>query len=110
MITRNAAVRLAYSMIIPKITTSEPLSNWRDSQRGTFFRATLLAILCLVGSVAANSRPLNIIFIMADDLGYGDLGCYGSEFIATPHIDELARQGTRYTQFYAGAPVCGLFE
>ena len=93
-------------MIIPKITTSEPLLNWRDSQRGTFFRATLQAILCLVGSVAANSRPPNIIFIMADDLGYGDLGCYGSKYIATPHIDALAGQGTRYTHFYAGAPVC----
>lgn len=43
---------------------------------------------------------------MADDLGYGDLGCYGSEFISTPRIDALAEQGTRYTQFYAGSPVC----
>jgi arylsulfatase A-like enzyme len=51
------------------------------------------------------SRP-NIIFIMADDLGYGDLGCYGSTTIRTPHIDRLAAQGTRFTQAYSGSPVC----
>ncbi len=51
------------------------------------------------------SRP-NIVFIMADDLGYGDLGCYGQEFIETPNIDRLAREGIRYTQAYAGGPVC----
>lgn len=51
------------------------------------------------------SRP-NIIFIIADDLGYADLGCYGSPHIATPHIDRLAAAGTRFTQCYAGSPVC----
>lgn len=51
------------------------------------------------------SRP-NLVLIMADDLGYGDLGCFGSTKIATPNIDRLARQGTRFTQFYAGSPVC----
>ena len=51
------------------------------------------------------SRP-NIVFILADDLGYGDLGSYGQKRIQTPHLDRLASQGTRFTQFYAGAPVC----
>jgi len=50
-------------------------------------------------------RP-NIIFILADDLGYGDLGCYGQQKIQTPHIDALARRGLRFTQFYAGTAVC----
>ncbi len=50
-------------------------------------------------------RP-NIIFIMADDLGYGDLGCYGQEKILTPSIDKLASDGMLFTQAYAGAPVC----
>lgn len=50
-------------------------------------------------------RP-NIIFILADDLGYGDLGCYGSRFIRTPHIDRLEAEGTRFTHAYAGSPVC----
>ena len=50
-------------------------------------------------------RP-NIIFILADDLGYGDLGCYGQESIKTPHLDALAADGLRFTQAYAGGPVC----
>jgi len=55
---------------------------------------------------AADAPPPNIVFIMADDLGYGDLGCYGQQLIATPHIDRLASEGMRFTQAYAGAPVC----
>jgi len=52
------------------------------------------------------SRKPNIIFIMADDLGYGELGCYGQKKIETPNIDALAANGMRFTQFYSGAPVC----
>lgn len=48
----------------------------------------------------------NIIFILADDLGYGDLGCYGQKIIQTPQIDRLAAEGMRFTQFYAGSTVC----
>ena len=48
----------------------------------------------------------NIIFIMADDLGYADLGCYGQKHIKTPNIDRLAKEGTRFTQCYAGSTVC----
>lgn len=47
----------------------------------------------------------NIIFIMADDMGYGDLGCYGQPFISTPNIDSLASTGVRFTQAYSGSPV-----
>ncbi len=54
-------------------------------------------------SVAA--KP-NIIFILADDLGYGELGCYGQRKIRTPHIDRLATEGIRFTQHYSGSPVC----
>jgi arylsulfatase len=50
-------------------------------------------------------RP-NIVYILADDLGYGELGCYGQEKIETPHIDALAAEGMRFTQHYSGAPVC----
>ena len=48
----------------------------------------------------------NIIFIMADDLGIGDLGCYGQKLIQTPHIDQLAKEGMRFTQCYSGSTVC----
>jgi arylsulfatase len=50
-------------------------------------------------------RP-NIVLIVADDLGYGDLGCYGAKDIRTPHLDRMARQGTRFTSFYVAQPVC----
>ncbi len=58
------------------------------------------------GHAADESQPPNIVLIVADDLGYGDLGCYGQKWIKTPHIDELAQQGIRFTQFYCGAPLC----
>ena len=52
-----------------------------------------------------NSKP-NIIFIFADDLGYGDIGCYGQQKIETPNIDKLAQKGMKFTQFYSGSTVC----
>ena len=52
-----------------------------------------------------NKRP-NFIIILADDLGYGETGCYGQKIIRTPHIDKLAEQGIRFTDFYSGSAVC----
>ncbi|MCA8888871.1 MAG: sulfatase-like hydrolase/transferase, partial [Parvularculaceae bacterium] len=52
------------------------------------------------------SRPPNILVIMADDLGYGDLGCYGSTRHETPHIDALATGGLRFTDFHSAGPMC----
>ncbi|MGD0517513.1 MAG: sulfatase-like hydrolase/transferase, partial [Thermoguttaceae bacterium] len=54
---------------------------------------------------ATAQRP-NIVFILADDLGWGDVGCYGQTKIKTPNIDRMAVDGIRFTQAYAGAPVC----
>jgi arylsulfatase A len=68
----------------------------------------ILSLLCVLatGGVAAHAAPKpNIIVILADDLGWADLGCYGNTFNETPHLDRLAREGMRFTQFYAG-PVC----
>ena len=62
-------------------------------------------IFSLFEVVAQKSKP-NIIFILADDLGFGDLGCYGSTQISTPNIDGLAKSGKKFTQFYAGSTVC----
>jgi len=59
-----------------------------------------------LASSDAAKKPPNIILILADDLGYGDLGCYGQEKIQTPNIDRLTAEGMRFTQFYCGAPVC----
>lgn len=53
-----------------------------------------------------DKRKPNIIYILADDLGYGELGCYGQKIIQTPNIDRLAEEGIRFTQHYSGSPVC----
>lgn len=60
----------------------------------------------LLGAARAPQRPPSIIIILADDLGYGDLGAYGARLIKTPEIDTLARRGVRLTNFYASANVC----
>ncbi len=70
-----------------------------------------LVFVCLLSALApafgaGGARPPNIVFILADDLGYGDLGSYGQQKIATPHLDRLAAEGVRFTQFYAGSTVC----
>jgi len=62
-------------------------------------------LLALVLGVSAAERP-NILLIFADDLGWSDLGCYGSARFHTPHLDKLAKQGMRFTQAYAAAPIC----
>src|SRR6516164_7725716 len=68
---------------------------------------TLLAILCSAATAgSATAKPPNIVLILADDLGWADLGCYGNRFNETPRIDKLATQGVRFTDFYAAAPVC----
>lgn len=87
-----------------------------DLSRRDFLKATGLGAgsFALGGCFSSSRRkPLresprkpNIIFILADDLGYGELGCYGQEKIKTPNIDKLASQGKRFTQHYSGSPVC----
>jgi arylsulfatase A-like enzyme len=79
-----------------------------------FTHCAVLALLALVPTLARAAdaapppahRPPNIVFILADDLGYNDIGCFGSPHIKTPNIDRLAKDGTRFTDFYAPAPVC----
>jgi S1-C subfamily serine protease/arylsulfatase A-like enzyme len=75
---------------------------------GLLHRAVALASLVSASITAAdeNRLPLNVVFILADDLGCRDLGCYGSTFHETPAIDELAREGVRFTTAYAACPVC----
>ncbi|MCA9004361.1 MAG: arylsulfatase [Planctomycetaceae bacterium] len=75
-------------------------------------RFTLLAVsLCFLkpdlttATAAAPEKP-NIVFILADDLGYGDLGCYGQKKIKTPRIDQMAAEGMKFSQMYAGCTVC----
>ncbi len=71
--------------------------------------AGLAFVLWSCATGASTPRPSaapNVIFVLADDLGYAELGCYGQTKIRTPHIDQLAREGMRFTQHYSGSPVC----
>ncbi len=71
-------------------------------------------LVCCVGSVgwatlpthAQSAKSPNIIILLADDLGYGDLSCYGSQSVETPHLDSLAAEGMRFSHFYTGSAVC----
>src|SRR4051812_25223686 len=65
----------------------------------------LLLVGLLATPAAATDRP-NFVFVLADDLGWGDLGCYGQTKIHTPNIDRLAKDGMRFTEAYAGSAVC----
>lgn len=83
---------------------------WKNIQNiASWFFLVMAAFLNTHCTLYAQKAPLkspNIIYIYADDLGYGELGCYGQQKIRTPHIDKMAAQGIRFTQHYSGAPVC----
>lgn len=67
----------------------------------------LLAAVILTGMISCSKRELpNVVFILVDDLGWADLGCYGSSFYDTPNLDQLATQSIRFTNAYAASPVC----
>ncbi len=67
---------------------------------------TTTAVVLGAPAAPAKERPPNIVFILADDLGYGELGCYGQKKIRTPNVDRMAREGMRFTHCYAGSSVC----
>ena len=67
---------------------------------------SIVALLYQTDNAAKTTPPPNIVFILADDLGYGEVGCFGQEKIKTPHIDALAKEGVRLTEHYSGSPVC----
>jgi arylsulfatase A len=65
-----------------------------------------ILIACLITSVVFAQQKPNIIYIYADDMGYGELGSYGQQKIKTPNLDKIAKEGIKFTQHYTGAPVC----
>ena len=68
-------------------------------------RNIIFILACCCGATLLSADKPNIIFLFADDLGYGDLGSYGQQYIKTPFLDLLAAEGIRFTQAYAGAPI-----
>ena len=71
---------------------------------------TRCLILCVILAIGCQSiseaAPPNIVFILADDLGYGDLSCFGQTTLKTPHLDRMAAEGLKLTRHYAGSTVC----
>ena len=74
--------------------------------RRTFLTGSAAALQAFHSANAQAARPLNFVFILADDLGWTDLGCYGSKYYQTPNIDRVAAEGMRFTDAYAACPVC----
>ena len=91
---------------------SNPMTNTQLARYRFLFRILLVFLSLSAGSFtqAEQARQPNIIFVLADDLGWSELGCYGNNFHETPHLDRLAKQGMRFTNAYAAAPVCSPYR
>ena len=116
--TRDAARRRCSTSGRPASGTSRSCKSRRSARRGRSGRIAatvrrppvariLLAVLALgfASRLTAAEKP-NVVLIVADDLGWADLGCYGSKYHQTPNLDRLAPAGLRFTQAYAACPVC----
>ena len=88
-----------------ELRTYTPFS-WDAEGASMKLRLCAFVLLLAAASPSAGQRPPNVILILTDDLGWGDLACYGHDRIKTPSIDQLAREGTRLTQFYVASPIC----
>ena len=88
------------------------MSNRASSHLGITLAVALIGMTLLdpasgqEGSGRPSPRPPNIVFIMTDDMGWADLGCFGGKAIPTPNLDAMAAQGMRFTQAYSGCVVC----
>src|SRR5215471_21211026 len=89
---------------------NQPVRTEQSNQISTVTAGGILVNFVIIAAFAFNTATAqtkpNIIFIQADDLGYGDLSCYGQRKFKTPNVDRLAAEGLRFTQYYAGSTVC----
>lgn len=98
-------MRILLSLSAVKISPLTSISNLSPLLRWMKFGWTLVLLFAVGFAAAAADRP-NVIFIIADDLGYGELGCFGGTDTPTPHIDSIATSGVRFTNAYVTAPFC----
>lgn len=98
ILTRNQFCQISLSLVLLLMLTVAPAQVTAEQPNG----------LAASGKTQTSKyeKPKNFIFILADDLGYGDLGCFGQQRIQTPRLDQLAKQGMRLTSFYSGSTVC----
>src|SRR5687767_1232243 len=81
-------------------------NRWFPRKHARLISLAAVVLVCLLSAnIQAADRP-NFLVILCDDLGYGDLGCFGHKRIKTPHLDKLAAEGIKLTSCYASAPVC----
>src|SRR5688572_11425822 len=80
--------------------------KWRRSAWLLWGAVCSLLCTALPQTKSAAAEKPNVVLILADDLGYGDLGCFGSKALKTPNLDRLASEGTRFTSFYVSQGVC----
>ncbi len=97
------------ALALQQARTGAPRNNARMKPLWLFVAAATVALLFNANSNAGADHP-NIVFILADDLGWAELGCYGNDFNETPNLDRLAAGGMRFTQAYAAAPVCSPYR
>lgn len=97
--------------LVQSSVVASTLSTCDDMKRSTLFTAVLFSVMLVQNSFVAYGaaeeikRP-NIVLILADDLGYGDLACFGAKDMRTPHIDALVGRGMKFDAFYANSTVC----
>jgi arylsulfatase A len=109
----NTGISVIYTKIIIFTTQTKFRIKYLIKISG-MYKAIILLPATILLFISCNSRPKqeaetrrpNIVFILADDLGYGDLSCYGQKNFVTPNIDQLAESGIRFTQHYSGSTVC----
>lgn len=105
--TKRCLCYWAYVSVITDGRLKERLKHTYNKRKMKNTLRALTVLMSFAGlSILAAEKP-NIIYILADDLGYGDLGCYGQKVIKTPNLDRMASQGMRFTDHYAGSTVCG---
>ena len=103
---------MAFSLVGMRKTLTQAESATKRITRA------LAVIYLLSGTIECNARDKidgkieypNIVFVLADDLGWSELGCYGNTFHETPNLDRLSREGIRFTDAYAAAPVCSPYR
>lgn len=93
------------SIQLPGAKNANPISRTKFSILLLYSSLLTLPLPAVGKEKKVDTNPPNIIFILCDDMGYGDLGCYGQRYIRTPNIDRMAQEGMRFTQAYAGSPV-----
>ena len=96
-----------------RVKVRVPIRYWKQTRRprasvndSIMFKQLLLSVIAVSSALTLAAEKPNVIVIMADDLGYGDLSCYGAKAISTPHIDRLASEGVRFTSGYCSASTC----